>query len=285
MDKLQKDIFNIFIDDITKINSVCIEVGVRHSGKSLFSMSVLSYCLKNKMFDSYHLVLPTYKYQRNGTFGWIDRLNDKDQSKITIYESFSLFIIEDLIRNRKKNGNTLFMVDDATSFLELFGQNASLRKLIVESRHLHITTWLITHSLKSTVSRLIRQNTAYYLLHKQSNAGFLVSLWEENLSLFVDKKEFMTMCKDMMTSQDYICIVIDSDRSVLDCNAMSWNEIKNERELILKSNNTVYHKKDDTQKANKDNTIKPNPKIRSSASKFPSFKSFKIIDKNRSSIR
>ena len=281
MDKLQKDISKTFIDEISNKNSVVIQVGSRHTGKTLFSMSILSYCIKNKLFDSYHLVIPTYRYQRYNTFQWIDDLNDKDQDKITIYESFGLFIVEDLIKNRKKNGNTLFMIDDATSFMELFSQNKSLRKLIVESRHLRVTTWLISHSLKSTINPLIRSNTAYYLLHKQSNASFLGSLWEENLSLFVDKKIFMNMCKDKMLSDGYVCIVIDSDRSLLDCNAMKWDFIDKERSLILKSNNKVYQKnKDDTEKTDKNNATKAGPKNRQRANPIQQIASFKIINKN-----
>lgn len=275
MEKIQKDISETFIGEISNKNSVVVEVGSRHTGKTLFAMSILSHCLKNELFDSYHLVLPTYQYQRYNTFRWIEELTDKQQNKITIYESFGLFIIDDLINNRQKNGNTLFMVDDATSFLELFQSNKSLRKLITESRHLSVSTWLISHSLRSTINPLIRSNTSYYLLHKQSNANFLSGLWEENISLFLDKKEFMAMCKDRMLNDSYVCIVIDSDRSVVDCNAMDWGFVKKERDLLLKANSKIY-KKDNDKKHKEDNKTQqviPKPKNRPSILSIPTFKS------------
>ena len=274
---LQIDLANRFIDELSKKNSVILQVGVRYSSKTTLGMAVLNKCIRDTLFDEYHLVIPTFKYQRNNTFNFMNGLSTKDSDRITVYEDFSLQIIERLVRTARPNKNVFFYLDDCSSFIQLFSQSSILKKLIVEARHLRISTWLTSHSLKSTISPLIRANTSYFLLHRQSNADFLESLWAEVLSLFMDKKAFLNMCRDEMANKEFSCILIDKDRSKIDKNFMESRIIKSDISLILNTQRTLYSKNDEPKKNDEINKSTRNSQVRKPSSSIPRFKSFKAI--------
>lgn len=280
---MRADLSKNFIDELHNRNSVVIQVGVRYSSKTTTAISVINHCIRNRLFTEYHLVIPTFQYQRNNTFNFMNGLKDEDSNRITIYEDFSLQIIEELIKRQKKSrGNILFYLDDASSFISLFSQSSILKKLIVEARHLKITTWLTTHSLKSTISPLIRSNTSYYLLHRQSNADFLESLWSEVLSLFMSKSDFLNMCRDEMKNKEFSCILIDKDRSKIDKNFIESPIIKENIDLILKSQTKVYqsnksNRNDESKKDDKNKRCSGNNKVGKPNTSIQRFKGFKVI--------
>jgi hypothetical protein len=243
-----------FIKELAPKHAVIVQCGVRYSGKSLWSCALLRYLMTNtKIYDEYHLVIPTWKFQAKGTFKWIESLDKSISSKITIYEDFSLNVVSNLLtKGRRDSRHRYLYLDDATSFSELFSQSEVLKDLITKARHYKITTHIITHHLKAVMIPLLRSNVSYYILHRNVNAKFLEGIYEENLSLFFERKDWIDLCRREMR-KDYPALAIDRDRQRIDCNAMDWDFIKTQRDILLKHDKIVYN---DTQKVHKDDTTK-----------------------------
>lgn len=282
MDSIKENIERRFFDEICKKNGVVVQIGVRYSGKTLWFCSALSYFIKNDCFESYHLVLPSYRFQRDNTYKFLELLPKDKGDRITIYEDFGVEIVELLLKNRKKNGNTLFLIDDATNFNELFYTNENVKKLITLARHLSISTWLVSHTLLKTLSPQIRANISYIVLHRVSNMNLLSSFHEEILSMFIDKKDFLDFLKRELRANDFYALVIDKDRSQIShINSMEWDRIKKERLYIQNINNNNITKKNN--ESNRKENVKANTTQNTIKTKqqppckFPKIKSFKVV--------
>jgi hypothetical protein len=230
-----------FIKELAPKHAIIVQTGVRYSGKSLWSCSLLRHLMVNtKLYDEYHLIIPTWKFQSKGTFKWLQLLPKNIADKITVYEDFSVNIVSKLLEKGKCDKRHRYLyLDDATSFGELFQQSEQLKDLITKARHYKITTHIITHHLKAVMIPLLRSNISYYILHRNVNSKFLEGIYDENLSLFFDKKDWFNVCRKEM-KKDYPAIAIDRDRQRVDCNTMNWNYINTQRNLILNLNNIDY---------------------------------------------
>jgi len=217
---------NQFYDDLTKRYGFIIQAGVRFSGKSLFTSALIKEMIESKSFDEYHLFIPTFKFQARGTFDWLSAA----KGDITIYEDFSVNIVQRIMSNPKKS--KCIWVDDSTSFGNFFAQSDVLKDLVTKCRHYKISLILTCHHLKSVMAPLLRSNVSYYVLHRNVNAKFLEGVWEESASLFMERKEWMSLCRKEMKN-DWPCIILDRDRQKYDLQGMSWKSIRKQRLLIL----------------------------------------------------
>ena len=234
-----KNLQQNFLENLAPKHCVICQVGVRFSGKSLLSMSLLKEVMERNIYDEFHLVLPSYRFQARNTYGWFTGLPDKIQSKITIYEDFSLVAVSRLLDRAKtetKRKHRYLFLDDATSFSEFFGQSEVLKELVSMCRHYFLTLHVITHGLKSVLNPVFRQNVSFFVLHRNLNAKFLESLWEESMSLFYTKAEWFELCKREM-KKAYPAILINRDTQDIDIAMMEWPFVKKQRELIIKSMN------------------------------------------------
>lgn len=243
-----------FLKELAPKHGLIVQTGVRYSGKSLWSSCLLRHLMtETKLYDEYHLIIPTWRFQAKDTFRWVSHLPDNIQNKITVYEDFSINVISKLVQRGKKDKKHRYLyVDDATAFGELFGQSEVLKVLVTQARHIAITTHIITHHLKAVMLPLLRSNVSYYILHRNVNSKFLEGIYEENLSLFYERKDWLDVCRKQMR-QDYPAIALDRDKQRLDCGAMDWGFIKTQRDLITKFNSIVYNKKDDNEEISKTN--------------------------------
>jgi hypothetical protein len=261
---LEKD----FINELAPKHAVIVQTGVRYSGKSLWSCSLLRHLLTNtKIYDEYHLIIPTWRFQAKGTFKWLEHLPKAITEKITIYEDFSINMVSKLLEKAKKDKRHRYMyLDDATSFGELFQQSETLKDLVTKTRHFRITFHVQTHHLKSVCLPLLRSSVSYYILHRNVNAKFLEGIYDESLSLFFDKKDWIDICRKEMR-KEYPAIAIDRDRQRIDCNAMNWNIIKFQRDILLNNDNIEYSNKND-KKIHQNNTTKNRCQARQCRNRF-----------------
>ena len=225
-----------FLNELAPKHGLIVQTGVRYSGKSLWSCSLLRHLMTNtNKYAEYHLIIPTWRFQALGTFKWIQELPKNIIDKITVYEDFSIHVVSKLLdKGRRDKKHRYLYIDDATSFGELFQQSETLKDLVTKARHYRITSHIITHHLKSVMIPLLRSNVSYYILHRNVNCKFLEGIWDENLSLFYDKKDWFDLCKKKMREK-YPAIAIDRDRQRIDSNCMNWQYIKLQRDFIIKS--------------------------------------------------
>jgi len=231
-------------------NTLILQVGCRMSGKTTFACCLLRHLMTSPKnpYDEYHLVLPTYGTgQRGGTFDWLDKLSQKQRSKITIYCEFSLCIIDQLIADSDGKKNRFLYLDDATSESQLFSNESNLKALSTKARHYHITSFLCFHFLKRTVSTQLRNSAEWLIIHRATDARLLEGIWEESASLFWNKDHFMSLCRDEMI-KDYPSLIIWRDKGKIDCgNGMDWKiQTEHRNKIIHKciSKNDDRHEKD-----------------------------------------
>jgi hypothetical protein len=247
---MESDLSSEFWKDLTEKNGVFLQIGVRASGKSLFVASLVKSLLDRGSFDEYHLIIPTMAYQRAGTFDYL--YNEKESDLVTIYEQFSIPIISNLITKARKDKLKRFIyVDDATAFVTVFHDTEEFRQLTSLSRHLRISSLLCFHHVKGVLRPLVRCSSSYFILHRLVDQVLLTTIWEENMSLFIDKKAFLELCREEM-KKDYPCIVLHRDLGKLDRGGMDFSYIRKARDLILnRQKKDIKTKNDDTPKVHK----------------------------------
>ena len=223
-----------FMESLKK-NTILIQVGCRHSGKTTWSCCLLrELMLADDFYDEYHFVLPTYDTgQQGGTFDWIKKLPKNITKKITIYCEFSLGIVDKLIEESDGKKNRFFYLDDATAETSLFSNESALKSLSTKARHYKITTLFCFHFLKRTVSTQLRNSAEWIIMHRATDSKLLEGIWEECASLFHDKDTFMEMCRDKM-SDEFPCVVIWRDKGRIDAeNGMNWSFQNKHRDIVL----------------------------------------------------
>lgn len=224
-----------FLESLQK-NTMCVQVGCRHSGKTTWACSLLRYLmLQDNFFGEFHLILPTYESgQTGGTFDWIDDLPLKVRQRITIYCEFSMVIVNQLIDQSDGVTNRFLYVDDATSETVLFSNDVALKAVSSKARHYKITTFLCFHFLKKTLSTQLRNSAEWIILHRATDAKLLEGIWEECASLFFDKNVFMGMCREEM-SKDYPSVILWRDKGQIDVgHGMDWHIQITHRDKVLK---------------------------------------------------
>jgi hypothetical protein len=244
--KSNKPLEKEFLESL-KRNTMCIQVGCRHSGKTTWIQALLRHLvLEDNFYKEFHLVLPTYESgQTGGTFDWIDRLPKKQQAKLTIYCDFSLVIIDKLIEESDGETSRLLYIDDATAEQELFSTSDLMRSLSSKARHYKITTFICLHFMKLR-NTLLRCSAEWLIIHRMTDYKVLENIYDESASLFWDKKEFIRLCREEMM-KDYPSILIWRDKGRIDCgHGMDYSFEKKHRDNVLNKGIKNVSKQKDT---------------------------------------
>jgi hypothetical protein len=237
MQNITKNLEGNFLNNLRE-HFLALQVGTKHSGKTVFSCCLLRHLLlKDNFYDEFHLVLPSYSNQAKGTFDWLDKLPPKAKNKIIIYEAFSMVIIDNLIDSSNGKTNRFLYVDDATSEQSFFQNSEQLKALSTRCRHLKISCLLCFHYLRRSLTPQLRNSCEFLILHRCCDEKLLTNVWEETISLFMTKEEFLSICKEEMI-KDFPCIVIWKDKVKIDTEAMMWNIQKIHRPHIIKVKST-----------------------------------------------
>jgi hypothetical protein len=276
-----------FLDTLKK-NTLILQIGNRHSGKTTWACCLLYHLIAHDDFyQEFHLVLPTYSNQAGGTFDWIDRLPEKRKKKVTIYEDFSLVIIDQLIEQSDGKKNRFFYVDDATSETQLHSNDETIKSLTSKARHFKITTLLCFHFLKLR-NALLRNSAEWLFLHRTTDAKLIEGVYEESASLYHDKNTFYTNVREEM-AKDFPCMAVWRDRGWIDFgNPMDWSFNKYRDKVLGKGISKQKHaaSKKDTLETEREQTDpafgRSEPELQEDKSEQNPFQtSFRLVRKNK----
>jgi len=223
------NLIEVFVKDLMSVHCVNCSVGSKGSGKSNTMLSVLRACLDNNSFDEYHLVLPSFKFEQNGSYKFI-----LPYKNVKIYNTFHMLIVDRIIARQDKDNSKsiLLVIDDATEMAsQLWSPDPSLLALVSRSRHLKISTWMLVHSLRKVLSPVLRENLRYLLIYDVSNKKLLDSIYEEFFSVDMTVKEFYEEWKQHKSVR-YSCMMLrlGTDRTLY-YNFNDLPHIKKYREL------------------------------------------------------
>ena len=191
MTELLQEIKESFSINDKTTGRLALALGSKGSGKTTFLNEYLKYCFRNKVFDIYMLVLPSYSIEASQAYSFID---EKDPN-ILIFEEYNealpLKIMnyqKKLTKKKEKKKKIYFAIDDSSAEnINSFQMDNNLKKLITSIRHFSTVLHIIAHSVSGTLSTFIRGNTDIMLLYNVSNMNLLESIYDEFLSL---NKEF-----------------------------------------------------------------------------------------------
>jgi hypothetical protein len=226
----RKDLNTDMATDMT-IGCVICSVGSKGAGKTSFMLSVVRACLEKKIYDEYVLILPSYEVEADDAYRF---LNDYDD--VTIYTRYHEKIAINLYNTNHKaklRKNTLFVIDDASAFaVDLHnGKSSELVGLISESRHVKVTTWLLAHSLRNILSPIMRENIRYLLLYSITNRKLLESVYEEYMSVYLEKTEFLEWYRNV-SREKFSCFMIKTaPPPAVDENSNQWGWVQYHRYL------------------------------------------------------
>lgn len=191
------------------------------SGKTYVMLNCLKLWIDMKMFTEYHVVLPAFKNEMNGSYDWL-----LDYPNVFVYEKYYDRIGNDVVKRQTKSHELLkkkkikemprvfFCIDDATSEKNIFESDA-IRSLVTKNRHLHVHSWFLMHSFKGIIKPAIRQNIFFVFLYKLKDE-FLNSAFKEFVNFPLDfdnyKKDFKPFFKEYIIPLQYGCLLLGGSR-------------------------------------------------------------------------
>ncbi len=170
-------------------NRICCMVGAKGSSKTYTMLNLIKFYLLQNRFKTYHLILPAYKNDNDQEQYEFLKHTDK-KAKILIYTKYSPLVLENIINKSDKKNQQLVVIDDGTQYGNMLNES-TFTELITTSRHLKITLFFITHSMKSVMTPKVRANIDYLFIYRITNDKLLRgSVYEEFFSMLPDFKDY-----------------------------------------------------------------------------------------------
>lgn len=175
-----------------KYATTILSLGPPRSGKTYIMLECVKEWLKMGMFESYHMVLPSFKNEADGSYDWLMK-----HENVFIYESFHDHISQKILTEQEKANDLFkkgklkekprifFCVDDATSQGKNLFQSKTMIAFATQNRHYNIHSWFLLHYDKGTVAPKIRQNIFWIFLYPVKP-----KLLEIAYDDYIDFKEF-----------------------------------------------------------------------------------------------
>lgn len=201
--------------------TTCLSIAPPASGKTFIMLECLKIWVKNKMFDEFVVVLPSYKNEMSGSYEWLEPLQN-----VFVHEAYNDIIGQELVEKQKKNHalfkakkikqmpRVFFCVDDASSEKNLF-QSDSILSLVTKNRHLNVHSWFLLHADKGVIPPAVRQNIHYVFIYKLKD-NFLQHVFKEYVNFSVDfddyRKDFKQFFKDFVIPHQFGCLLIGGSR-------------------------------------------------------------------------
>ena len=198
-----------FLEDDT--HRIILSLGSKGSGKTHMMINYLKWALMNMKYAEYHLVLPAYKNEKDGQYGFL-----KGMKNVFIYNTYNPKIC-----SRIKKPNTLFIIDDATSNGLDIKKDMNLMKIITTSRHCKIQLWLIFHAVRSIMSVPVRANIDYLFVHKTTNRKLLEAIFSMYPE-FDREQTFINFYHETVLSQQYNALFLNLVKGQYDTNVNQW---------------------------------------------------------------
>jgi hypothetical protein len=207
-----------FITDNKKNGRVICICGRKGSGKSYLATNYLAVSYLYNTYDEYVLIFPEFNSDNNDdTYDFI-----KTQRNTTVFTSFDPSII-DSVKEKSKTKKVLFILDDATGYLMQDKGQQQLCGLTTTCRHgKGVTVILICHALKSVLKPVVRGMIDYLMIGAFTNYTIIKKqLYEENLSMLMDEKDFIEDYKELIIAHDHNFLLIDG-KCRIDFNVEDW---------------------------------------------------------------
>jgi len=242
---------NEFFDDLKNTQRVILCIGQKGSGKTTLFNSYLKKSLLQKNYDTYHLIIPSYKYEKDGSYNFLE-----NQYNCFIYPSYTENVSKRVLDDRAKGNKCLFMIDDASGF-DMNDEN--FKTLVVTSRHGKsknftsggVCIFICLHSARAIIKPIVRNNCDYIFIFKMNNRKLLESLFQEYFSMVYNKFiDFLNVYKNAMT-QKYNSILYSNQSPYLDVNVVNWDiieEMLNVNKLPQQGRKREIKRKDDDEK-------------------------------------
>ena len=168
-----------------------LSLGTKGGGKTHLALAYLKYAMKNKLYDTYLLVLPSYLIEADDSYGFI---NDKDDH-VFVFETYDEVISAKLMvrqkKMKKKKERIFFLIDDASGErISSLNMDTSLKRLITSIRHYNTFLWIVAHASSGVLSTFLRSNVDILLLYNLTNLMLLEQIYEEFMSLHPDFRQF-----------------------------------------------------------------------------------------------
>jgi hypothetical protein len=187
MTELLNEIKDNFYLNKKNTGKCILSAGLKNGGKSYLMNQVLRYAFKNKLFDQYVLVLPSYQCEANDSYDFID---EKDPN-VLIFTEYSEILPKKIMNyqtkliNKKKDKKKIaFFVDDASGqTVDSIHLDQPLKQLITIIRHMNTVLWLVCHATSGVISKFLRSNLDIMIVYNLSNLMLLESIFDEFLSL------------------------------------------------------------------------------------------------------
>jgi hypothetical protein len=197
-----------------------LSIGVPGAGKTFTMLECLKQWYEYGMFDEYILILPTYKYEQNDSYAFIEDYGENVQ----VYDGYHPSIGEKLLKQQKaaysrdgkrkgkNNCKTIFLgIDDSTHQKESLMKDPSLIEIATMSRHLHVHTWLIMHAAKDVIPRKVRAQIAFVFIYDISPSLLEIVYYE--FVKDVDFKKFPAFEQywyDEVEDLEHKCLMFDN---------------------------------------------------------------------------
>jgi hypothetical protein len=212
-------------------------IGLRHSGKTQWIMSLLYHLLNNaeETFDEFHLIVSNIKSKANeDSCGFLFDQKLKKGMKLIVYETFDLKVIDDLIEKSSDGKKRLIVSDDSTKYCDdLFFRTETMLTACTDCRHLNMSMIMIFHTITSIFSVALRINTEYWFLFKiKSKKVLQEALFDEYLSMIFDDFEQFKYLFNLHMTRDYGALCVNVDEGEIDYIAHLWKSILNSRKHI-----------------------------------------------------
>ena len=239
-----KDLSHEFVTDMIE-GAASVILGSTKSGKSVWTSSVVRAGLELGVWTRAYLILPTYKFERKGTYDWLAKLAKSlpKTSTIKIFDTFNDDVASLITKECQKNlQHTVCWVDDFTSMVgglhNLSGSGANQKSAIVEmltlKRHLRLTLFFTGHGAKSVLHPLIRSNLTFICLTDIRNEKLLRGVWEESFSLLLPWSNFQDHFKNHLAKKYGVFVVKLTGQGGFDVDASEWVFVKQRIDLLLK---------------------------------------------------
>jgi hypothetical protein len=244
--------------------TIVVSCGGKGSGKTTFFLANLRAMLDQDAFEDYQLIIPSLFIEADDSYAWL-----REEKRLTIYTKYHQSLLTKILKrnsNPKTQLRTLFVIDDATKFAADLhdGHNEELISFVSEARHVHVTSWILLHSLKNVLSPIMRENLGFLVIYDISNRKLLDDVWQEYLSVSVDHKPFLEWFRDISIREFGSFMLKTTKPRVIDIDSNDWEWVTkmrefNERDKEIRDGKKIPHNSiacqppSDLQKKNEEN--------------------------------
>lgn len=202
-----------FLDQPNEACRAVMSIGCPGAGKSFTMLRCLQYWIEHDVFDEYHLVLPQFKHEQNDSYAFLHKY-ENDQ-EIKVYNSYHNQIATSLLASqykkleKDKNYKIFLAIDDSTSQSTNLMKSDDMIKIVTESRHAHIHSWVVMHYARGIIPPKVRTNLSHVFMYKLQ-ASAIKEMFDSYIKI-PDMKydDFNEIVKTAVFNQKHGCLLID----------------------------------------------------------------------------